>query len=316
MKTSCSSLTIILLLLLTGGTAISGVVAFHQTATVTGSQVYLEDIARIASSEEKERIGRIRVASSPGPGELKELDAASIIASLRNNPKVQEVTWQGSQTIQVRRPGIRISKAQLQQIMAAYLQENLAKLPQGEIRLTAFRSPAEITLPYGELSWKVNPSRPDIISSSSFSILFSIDGKLARNCTVRGKLEAMAAVATATATIRKGERIGSAMIKMVKQNIAELDRPFLAPEQVLGMEAKRTLSSGRVIEHNHVQAPAIVQEGELVKISAAKGTLRISTNGIAKASGRAGEMIRVRNMSSNKLLYCRVDGPGQVSVEF
>lgn len=317
MKTACTGTVLLILsLLVTGIPVHGGVVSFKPTATVVGAQVHLEDITIISSQQEKEAIGKIRVAASPAPGELKELDAVSIIGSLRNNSKIKGVNWQGSQTIEVRRAGLRITRDQLQHIIATFLQENLDKLPQGEIRLTSFRSPAEINLPYGELSWKVTPSRKDIINSSSFSILFKIDDKIAKNCTVRGKLESLVEVATAAVTIRKGESINSAMIKMTKRNIAALDHPFLAPDKLIGQVAKRTLSNGRVIESKHVQTPPVIQEGELVKISAAKGALKLTAKGIAKTNGRAGEVIRVRNMTSNKLLYCRVDGPGLVSVEF
>jgi flagella basal body P-ring formation protein FlgA len=54
----------------------------------------------------------------------------------------------------------------------------------------------------------------------------------------------------------------------------------------------------------------------MVKIFARKGVLQLSTSGIAKADGRLGENIPVKNIGSNKIIHCRVDGPGVVSVEF
>ena len=59
-----------------------------------------------------------------------------------------------------------------------------------------------------------------------------------------------------------------------------------------------------------------IKEGDLVSIFARKGALNLSTKGLAKTDGRLGETIQVKNISSNKVIHCRVDGPGIVSVEF
>jgi len=82
------------------------------------------------------------------------------------------------------------------------------------------------------------------------------------------------------------------------------------------MQVARTVNAGTVLEQAHIAAPPIVKDGEMVKIFARKGALQLSTSGLAKTDGRLGEIIQVKNIGSNKLIHCRVDGPGMVSVEF
>lgn len=311
-------LSILLCLLTLPPTALAQTsVNFQAKVTVTGPRIVLADIAVIQpEGSDAEKIGRLPVTSAPPPGGTIELTTASVITSLRNRPEIAAVDWQGSETIAVQRKGNRISQEQLQKIIGDYLQEHAARLPKAEIRFTALRVPEKLTLPTGELSWKVTPSNPEIMSSSSFSILFSVDGKPAGNYVVRGKLEAIAEVATAAVMLQKGDVISADKISMERRPLDKFDNPILTKEQLLGMQMDRPLAPGKIIEQKYIVSVPVIKMEEMVKIIARKGELQISTSGVAKAEGRAGETIRVKNISSNKLIYCRVDGPGTVSVEF
>ncbi len=292
-------------------------VNFQAKASVTDARLTLADIAVIKpQGSEAEAIGRLPVGGAPAPGGSKELSTVSVITSLRNRREVADVDWQGSSTILVQRQGLHISKQQLQQIIAEFLKENSARLPKAEIRFTSFRSPEEVILPMGKPSWKVTPSHPEIMGSSSFSIFFFVDGQPSSNCLVRGKLEALADVATAVTTLHKGDVITANNIIMARRTIDDLDNPFRDTTLLIGKQADRTIKAGRAIEQAHIVSPPIIKSGEMVKIFARKGLLQISASGIAKANGRQGETIRVKNISSGKLIYCRVEAPGVVSVEF
>jgi flagella basal body P-ring formation protein FlgA len=292
-------------------------VNFQANVSVTGVKIVLADVAVIQPpGNEADTIGKLPVAIAPAPGAVKEFSTVSVIASLRNRPEVAGVDWQGSETITVQRTSNRISQEQLHQIIAEYLQENRARLPKTEVRFTAIRPPEALTLPAGQLSWKVTPSHPEIMGSSSFSISFSVDGKAAGVCVIRGKLEALADIVTAEVTLQRGDRITKDHIALKQQNLDGLNKPFLTTAPIIGMQVARTINAGKAIEQKDLVSPPLIKNGEMVKITAHRGDMQLSTSGIATAEGRQGETIRVKNTSSNKLIYCRVDGPGVVSVEF
>ncbi len=292
-------------------------VNFQASATVTDSRIVLADIAVIKPEGSKaDAIGKLPVAAAPVPGATKELRTVSVITSLRNRAEVADVDWQGSETIVVQRKGTRVDKEQLQKIVEDYLKENEAKLPKAEIRLASFRAPEQIYLPSGTLSWKVTPSRPDIMSSASFSIQFSIDGAPAGNCVVQGRVEAYADVVIAKTTLHKDDLVTEDKIAVEKRRIDRMKNPVFSPDEILDMQVGRTINAGNPIEHEHINSPPVIKKDDLVKILARKGALNISASGIAREDGRQGETIQVKNVSSNKLIHCRVDGPGIVSVEF
>jgi flagella basal body P-ring formation protein FlgA len=292
-------------------------VHFNARAEVSGPRIVLGDIAAIRSAgENTEAIAQFPVASSPAPGKSKDLYTVSVINSLRNRAEAADIDWQGSPTIVVKRKANRISRKQIEAILGQYLRENSDKLPRAEIQLSVQRAPEQLVFPVGTLSWKVMPSRPNILGSTSFSIAFTVDGQPAGNCVIRGRLKALGEVAVAAVSLRKGDVITSRNVRLAKQDLADLDNPFTTLEQVMGMEMARTVNSGTILDQSNVVAPSVIKEGDMVKIVARKGALRITTSGLARMDGRQGERIRVKNISTNKMIYCRVDGPGMVSVEF
>ena len=292
-------------------------VSFQAQAEVRDSRVVLADIAKIwPAGPEADRVGQLPVATLSTPGARKVLSTVAVITSLRHRPEVRDVDWQGSETILVQRAGQRIDQARLQAMIETWLGEQADRLDRGEVRLAAFRAPETILLPPGELAWTITPSRPDLLSSSSFTLAFTVDGKPAGNCVVRGRLEALAEVVVAARGLRRGETIDADMLRLDKQRIDRLNGPFFATAELLGKEVTRAVGAGQAIEQAHIGAPAVIHSGDLVRIYARKGALNISTQGQARTDGRLGETIQVKNITSNKLIHCRVDGPGTVSVEF
>lgn len=292
-------------------------VSFQEKVEVAESRIVLGDIALITpKGSQAEAIGQLPVGMAPQPGGTKVLRTAAVITALQRRPEVAQVDWQGSETITVERKGQRVSQEQLKKILEEYLQQNREKLSQGEIELNSFRAPDTVNLPMGTLSWKITPSRPNIMSSSSFSIQFAVDDKPASTCVVYTKITAYAEVVTAKTTLHKGDLITDDAIVLEKQRIDRLQNPVMALEEILGMQVAKTINAGNAIDQHQIMSPAVIKEGDQVKIFARKGALNISTNGIARTDGRLGERIQVKNINSNKIIQCRVDGPGLVSVEF
>nr|WP_321468829.1 flagellar basal body P-ring formation chaperone FlgA [uncultured Desulfobulbus sp.] len=292
-------------------------VRFQENATVTGPRIVLGDIAQISpTGKQGQTLALLPIASSPAPGKSKDLYTVSVINSLRNRKEVGDVDWQGSPSISVTRLASKISRAQIEAILGQFLQQNSNRLPKAEIRLTVLHAPDELIFPKGALSWKVMPSRAAILGSSSFSIAFAVDGQPAGNCVVRCRLAALGEVAVAALPLRKGEIIGERSIRMEKRDLTGLDDPYRSKTPLIGLEAARTISAGTVLDHEIIAAPSIIKSGEMVTIIALKGPMRLSAKGLAKENGREGEMIRVKNISSNKVIYCRVNRPGVVTVEF
>lgn len=305
--------------LLSAGLAMAAqvTVSFQSAAEVAEPRIVLADIAVIEpAGDQANQIGQLVVAVAPPLGKSKELQTASVITSLRNRPEVADVDWQGSPTITVQRKTQTLSQQQLIDIITTYIDENSAQLPKAETRFIPIHAPQEVTVAPGKLSWKVTPSKPGILGSNTFTITLLVDGKQAGTHVVRGKLEVMADVVTATAMLQKGDILTESNVILQSQDIGSLDKPFMTTNEVIGKQLARTVSAGTALKPDHLVLPPIIKEGEMVKILARKGTMQLSASGLAKTDGRLGESIGVKNISSNKMIHARVAGPGTVTVEF
>ena len=308
---------LVLSLLFLGSQAFALRVELHEKALVSAPLIYLGDIASITpKGSEAETLAAERITASPNPGKSRTIKASTIIDMMRYNKDTAGISWSGTESIEVTRKGQVITKERMKQIVAEFIGRRLQSLPDAEIRFTSVRTPGNIILPTGKITYTVRPSKPTIIGSSSFNILFAVGGRTVKNCTVRGKLEALAPVATAAVNVRRGSIITPDQVEMIRQDISKLDAPYFSMDRVVGLQAKRTIRAGKPLDTMNVAPPPVIKKGEPVEIIASRGPLRISTKGIATMDGRPGDFIRVKNISSSKLVYCKVDAPGVVSVEF
>jgi flagella basal body P-ring formation protein FlgA len=82
------------------------------------------------------------------------------------------------------------------------------------------------------------------------------------------------------------------------------------------MRAKRRIFPKTILRRDYVEAPYLVQRGDLVKIVARSEALQLTAQGITKARGRRGERIRVENIDSKKQVYATVVDAATVEVQF
>jgi len=87
-----------------------------------------------------------------------------------------------------------------------------------------------------------------------------------------------------------------------------------SPSGLLGMQLKRNARSGNVLYNFQLQLPDIIKKGDLVTVLSRRGSLVVSSAGIAMNNGSKGEKIRVENQRSSRIIQGRIIGPGSVEV--
>lgn len=91
---------------------------------------------------------------------------------------------------------------------------------------------------------------------------------------------------------------------------------FDAVEQATGMLSRRSLSAGTVLTHNAIEAPRLVQRGQQVVLLARAGGLEVRSAGKALSDGAEGQLIKVRNTRSSRVVEALVTAPGTAVVQF
>jgi len=78
--------------------------------------------------------------------------------------------------------------------------------------------------------------------------------------------------------------------------------------------AKQPIKSGAVISARTIKAQILVDRNSLVQINAQIGRITVTSQGVALEAGGFGDIIQIRNKSSNKIVEATVKSTGQVAV--
>ncbi len=136
--------------------------------------------------------------------------------------------------------------------------------------------------------------------------------KLAKKLKVTLYVQRFIDAAVAAKSIRKGEIIDAQDIQSKKVRLANSSQLYLTPAQVIGAVAKRDIKPNQTIKRYMIEPDYDVKKKRSVKIIYQKGPIRIELLGLALQNGKVGDIIRVKNLSSNKVLRCKVISSGAV----
>jgi flagella basal body P-ring formation protein FlgA len=91
-------------------------------------------------------------------------------------------------------------------------------------------------------------------------------------------------------------------------------RPLLLPAVLVGARLRRDVAEGSVIVGSLVETVPYVRSGEVVTVRARLGSVEAEGRAIASQSGGPGDLIRLVNPESRRMLQGRVVAPGEVEV--
>lgn len=131
-------------------------------------------------------------------------------------------------------------------------------------------------------------------------------------------IRVIADVLIASKTISSGSVIHKEDLGCAKKNIAGLNFVPFDCEKAQIFEGKistKVIQSGKIISSGDFIKESTIKVGDIVLIEIQDGALNITTKGRAEDNGNPGDIIKVRNISSKKLIFCRVLGEGRVTPE-
>jgi flagella basal body P-ring formation protein FlgA len=122
------------------------------------------------------------------------------------------------------------------------------------------------------------------------------------------------AVVVALRPIAAGAAIAAADVGLRDQPVAAFAgrQVFTDPALVVGSVASMNLATGGIVTATAVQAPVVVQAGQIVTVLVESPGLTISVQAVANETGRLGETILMTNPSSGRRFSALVTAEGPV----
>ncbi len=175
-----------------------------------------------------------------------------------------------------------------------------------EIKKITF-SPQAVQLPEGQVEISITaPYKQKPLGRIILNIELETGGvkKLMRAHTW---VEVYKDVVTITVPMAKGHIIRQQDIQMIKMPLSHVNGVYLnSPEDAEGLAVKQNLKPGQVLTTAMVTLPIIVRKGAIVNIMAESQNISIATKGEARQDGAKGDVIKVKNLMSNKEVTAKV----------
>ncbi|MCH4875725.1 flagellar basal body P-ring formation protein FlgA [Pseudomonas sp. TMW22091] len=139
-------------------------------------------------------------------------------------------------------------------------------------------------------------------------------GQPASSITVTAQATVFIRAVVATQVLEREEPISEAMLTVREVSLGKQDQAYFNRiDQVEGLSAKRRIRADQALTQEMLTSPWLVRRGQRVTMQARHGAIQANTEGEALTDGRKGDVIRVKNVTSGKIIEAQVTGVGVVS---
>ena len=130
------------------------------------------------------------------------------------------------------------------------------------------------------------------------------------------KVNRYANVLVVNKSLNRGSVLTTDDIEFSRVNLSYGSNHLFAIDQAVGKELKRPMSAGGILSMKHLQEPDIIYKGQQVTVKAESPHLSVKAPAIALSAGHMGELIKVKNQQSQRVISVTVVGPGEVSTRY
>jgi len=176
----------------------------------------------------------------------------------------------------------------------------------------------DVTYPGGRINYEVRAGRSEeYIGDTVFKVLFFKDDTIIREEPVRVRIEVMLDIPVSARAIERDVEIRKEDIRIAGRWFTRMPSNSITdPAEIIGKRASVGIRPNSEITRGMVKNSILVKRGKVVRIILENGPMRILSVGLAEEDGSRNDVIRVRNTSSNKMVYARVVENSVVKVEF
>jgi flagella basal body P-ring formation protein FlgA len=274
--------------------------------------VRIGDVATIGgvSADEADSLALVAIGYAPVPGRSRAIAVETIrLFVLQSGFYPHEITITGEEMPVVERPGQVVGAERIAEVVG----QELAPLQSEGLTLRVSRVSVSGMLPEGPMTIRVpQPGRID--RTFSLPVEVAAGGETVR-ATVTVQAARQRGIVVAARRIERGEMVTPEMVRVATWNAYDAPRDAATDlAQIVGRRATRLLQPDLPVPGSAVEREAAVRRGGRVDILARIPGLELRTAGESLEEGGIGEIVRVRNIESKRIITGRVTAPGEVMI--
>jgi flagella basal body P-ring formation protein FlgA len=255
----------------------------------------------------------IKIAYSPKPGMKSQFDAKWLYRIAR----AYGLKW---------RPLTLKTRAFVERASQDIYRDEIEDAIMSQIKIHGYHDNVEIALSNPELKIKIATNIPATIDIAGLSINKSTDRFVAtliipantpgaKRFRITGRVHSLLQIPAVNRRIKRGDIVREDDIKWISVRKRRMRRNYIRnEEEIIGMATKRYIEAETPLSAGHFQRPQLVKKGALVTISLVSRTMSLKTQGRAIETGGLGDVVRVKNSKSKKIIEAKVIGAGSVRI--
>jgi flagellar basal body P-ring formation protein FlgA len=279
-------------------------VVLRQNVMVDDHLIILGDIFKGTGDK-----STIAIAYAPEPGKKAFFDA-NWLYRIANGHGLKWRPLSMKQNVQVKRKTVTIERDEIEDYIFAALIDKGAD-PKMTIELS--NRSVQLHVPSSsEAIIEVTNTNYDQ-RTQRFSAHISTPGS--KSIRVTGRLQKMLNIPVLNRRILRNEMIMTKDIKWVKSPSKRVQNDIiLHVDDLIGKTPKRGLRAGALIRSSEVQRPVLVEKGSIVTMILKTPLMVLTSQGRAVDPGANGDVIRITNTQSNKVVQAVVTAAGLASI--
>lgn len=210
-----------------------------------------------------------------------------------------------------------LNPSDLQDIFTEIIRQNVPEHIE-EVRISGFASqPESLPVPDGTVSYRlVNMFHTASPGKKFITALILVDDRECGQVKMYGNLNFWGTVVFASRPLSRNSIIAAGDIETDFRDVSMLGAGVIKrPELAIGKQLSKSLRPGDAMFTHQLKNQTLVKRGDQVTILVKSSGLQVSAPGEVKNPGAAGDLVRVKNLMSRRILQARVVDEGVVEVD-
>jgi flagella basal body P-ring formation protein FlgA len=282
------------------------------SAIVFDEVVKMRDIA-LMDKLTKLKIGELVISSSPNIGKQINISKREIYEKLIGNG-VSNPVLKGAKNISVNRRGKLVNTSFFKKRILDYIK----KYSRWKNGLTLkIITNKKIIIPLSGVSWKIIPvNGQDFFGNILFKLRAFKNGEEVLADWIVARLKIEKKVAIANRIIRKDEMIRQEDIRWEEREITAFTKNAIFEKiGIIGQRAGRTIRTNTVITTNNLESKYLVKRGFVSSLIVRYKSIRAVADVIPMSNGKYGDIVKVMNKNTKKILSAIVIGQNKMEVK-
>ena len=297
-------------------------ISLKDEVVLEGDEITIKDISSVTSSNANlvNRVEDIVLGNAPGANSTRRLNLSFIIMRLKSaNVDVTDVTFAGAKSSLVSVESTKIKGIEIAQMAKEYLLDFLP-MDDRETTVELGRIPANQWVPKRRdkidfFITLIDTSKDRgkielVVSASSNSKRFF-------KVPVYFNVRVFEFVAITKRKIGRKQHISRENLFIARRDTTRMrGMAFSSIDDLKGMTTIAPVRANTILTDHMVEIPPTVKQGSLVKLIVERSGFKIVTKGLAQQSGYKGDVIKVKNINSKKMLYGSIINSDSVNVVY